>query len=176
MAAGIEKLVASGKWNTMSEKQKIALIEKEFVRPVKGQRSRVAMASALLSGNIKGLKEEFNKAPSNSKALIGIVGAFATGAGAVGARRAIINELKKVPNYGAQTVEGFKGPQVEVFEPPKRKIESVVHFIKSPTFIELTSLVFLSPIGWLGVKGTEKGINKLKQMKQKGNGQQKAAS
>ena len=32
------------------------------------------MAGALLSGNIKDLKEEFNKAPSNSKALIGIVG------------------------------------------------------------------------------------------------------
>ena len=79
----------------MSEKQKIALLE-GFVRQVKGQRSTVAMAGALLSGNIKDLKEEFNKAPSNSKALIGIVGgALATGAGVEGAKRAIINEFKK---------------------------------------------------------------------------------
>jgi len=174
-AAEIAQLIIKGKWDAMSEKQKIALLE-GFVRQVKGQRSKVAMASALLSGNIKEFKEEFNKAPSSTKALIGIVGAFATGAGAVGARKVIINELKKMPNYGAQTVEGFGGPQVEVFEPPKRKIESVVRFIKSPTFIELTFFVFLSPIGWLGVKGMEKGIDKLKQMKQKGKGQQRATS
>jgi len=181
-AAEIEQLIKSGKWGAMSEKQKIALVEKGFVRPVKGQRSKVAMAGALLRGNIKGLKEEFNKAPSNSKALIGIVGALATGAGVGGARRAIINELKKMPNYGAQTQQGSSGGPIGFqyqgpigFQYQGKRGGRLVHFIKSPIFIESTSFVFLGPIGWLGVKGMEKGINKLRQMKQKGKGQQKAA-
>jgi len=165
MAAEIGQLIKSGKWDAMSEKQKIALVEKGFVRPVKGQRSKVAMAGALLSGNIKDFKEELNKAPSNTKALIGIVGALATGAGAGGARRAIINELKKMPNYGAQTqpVEGFEGPQIEVFEGPQGKIKSLVRFVKSPPVIRMASFVFLSPIGWFAVKEIGEGINKIKQ-------------
>jgi len=182
-AEEIAQLVVSKEWGKMSEKEKIALVENEFVRPVKGQRSKIAMAGALLRGDIKGLKEEFNKAPSSTKALIGIVGAFATGAGAVGARKVIINELKKMPNYGAQTqpesseVKVFGGPQVEVFgdrilkgfseeksQPEaqgKRDIKS-----QALVIIELTSLVFLSPIGWLAVREIRKGYERYNKRKQ----------
>jgi len=107
-AAKIAQLVTSGEWYKMSEKKKIALLE-GYVRSVKGQRSTFAMVSALFRGDINGFKEEFNKAPSGSKALIGIMVALATGAGVEGAKKAIINELKKMPNYEAQTQQGSSG-------------------------------------------------------------------
>jgi hypothetical protein len=169
-AAEIRQLVKSREWDKMSEKQKIALVEKKFVRPVKGQRSKVAMVSALLRGDINGFKEEFNKAPSSSKALIGIVGALATGAGVGGAKKAIINELKKMPNYGAQTQQGSSGGPIGfqsqyqspigfqyqgpiVFQYQGKGKSKLVQTIKSHApVIRLASFVFLGPIGWLGVK------------------------
>jgi len=193
VAAEIEQLVLTGEWNKMSDKQKIAFVEKKFVRPVKGQRSKVAMVSALLRGDINGFKEEFNKAPSSSKALIGIMVALATGAGVGGAKKAIINELKKMPNYGAQTqpsrvstfggpqavgfggtpVLGFGGTPVLGFGGPQGKGKSksrVRDIIKSyaPFMGRLTSLVFLGPLGWFFVTaGSEEVMKKIRQRQQK---------
>jgi len=185
-AAKIAQLVTSGKWNAMSEKEKIKLL-RGFGREVKGQRSTGAMASALLRGDIKGFKEEFNKAPSGSKALIGIMVALATGAGVEGANKAIINELKKRPNYGAQTqpgpsrvstfggpqVLGFGGTPVLGFGGPQGKGKSksrVRDIIKSyaPFMGRLTSLVFLGPLGWFFVTaGSEEVMKKIRQRQQK---------